>query len=857
MVADLIDIPGKILGYGGNGSVTENTNYKTAVGGRAALMNLAADTIKLNGSINLRGGTPSPVGTRLNGNGGNLIHLACKLDFDNAQITALAGSGGSGGANGKLNAFYSSISKVGATITPGLNESRGFLKVVIKDRDGNPLPGETVTVYKNGTNIVACREITDSNGAIRCGLSNSTYYDINFTSGYIEKFEGNPVKLPQCGLGAFVSIVSIERIEPSFYSPARNGYYTNSQELKVIWNSTEDVFRYIVDYKVTPSPATWNWWLDTGERSAVFGKFLPVSVTEGNTYSFRARNYFGVSWSREMNVTADLTGPSCGIIANPYLPRNFTLSWNASDLLSGVDMIEVDIKEGSNDWKPLSSMCTASGLQAECTLLPGTYGFRCRATDYARNTGAYSTERNVTVVDGSIMFPLPRWIGNRAAEWVQPRGFRVSWDGYYKSTAISCYNVKWASVPMGSQPPSDLALWNSLNNSGDACLPASQKSFAFNYSIADGYTYHFVVRATNINGETEPWPSVINPTENETRRMTSTTVDTIPPEVRVRVFDGNGNALPIVNGVINLSQGLEIAVNGADAISGIRKTSISGVRKGRISTSFSVECLSSECRYRPNLTVDDEIAFNASAEDNALNVNYARGNGTIIGTIGYPCTGNSSCPYPLVCDAVHRVCVPPNAAACQKDSDCSSCQLCDSRLNICLSPESGYSFFAVRHPLAAFSVHNLAFLLGSGSIDIAVNVRNLKSCPMQIDLELGGYRLARFHEPPNIFDYSLDDTKRKARMLLNPREEKVILLTITPSEFGKHNLALRATDWEGLQDSDTLRIITDYPAGFGELDETFIILSILIAAAAFYLLAIGRRNKLGRLHGNREKQMAA
>ncbi|MBI2675594.1 MAG: hypothetical protein HYX24_03990, partial [Candidatus Aenigmarchaeota archaeon] len=841
VAADSIDIYGKILGYGGNGSVTGNTNYKTAIGGKATFVKLVTDTIKINGSIELRGGSPSPVGTRLNGNGGNFTSLACKTDFDNSNITALAGSGGSGGSSGKLNAFYSSISKVGATITPGLNESRGFLKVVIKDRDGNPLPGETVTVYQNGTNIIGCREVTDSEGAIRCGLSNSTLYDINFTSGYIEKFDGNPVKLPQCGLGAFVSIVSIERIEPSFYSPVRNGYYSNSQELKVIWNSTEDVSRYIVDYKVTPSPAVWNWWLDTVERSAVFGRLLPAPVTEGNTYSFRARNYFGVSWSREMNVTTDLTGPSCEIIANPYLPRNFTLSWQASDALSGVQLIEVDIKEGDNDWKPLSSLCTVADLQASCSLLPGKYAFRCRASDYARNTGAYSAERNVTVVDGSIMFPLPRWIGSRAAEWVLPKGFRVSWDGYYQSTAISCYNVKWFSGPMGSMPPSDPALWNSLNNSGDACLPESQKSFVFNSSVADNYTYHFIVRATNINGEIEPWPAATNPTENETRRMTNTTVDTIPPSVGIQTFDSNGTALPILNGIINLSQGLEIVVNGADSISGIRKTGISGVRNGRVSTSFSVECPSSECRYKPNLTLDDEITFNASAEDNALNANYARGNGTAIGAIGYPCIGNSSCSSPLICDSVHKACVPPNATACQRDSDCASCQLCDSRLNICLSPESGYRFFAVRHPLAAFAVHNLAFLLGSGAMDIAVNVRNLKSCNMEIELELGGYRLARFHDPSSTFDYNLDGTKRKAKLLLNPREERRLLVAIRPSEFGKQNLVLRATDWEGLQDYDSLRIIIDYPEGFAELDEAFIMLCALIAVAVFYLLAMRKR----------------
>ncbi|MBI2675523.1 MAG: hypothetical protein HYX24_03630 [Candidatus Aenigmarchaeota archaeon] len=608
----------------------------------------------------------------------------------------------------------------------------------------------------------------------------------------------------------------IDRIVPSSYSLAKNAYFSNSTQLAVYWDSTEPQSVYSLQYRVSDAQniGSWTDWLGTAEKSAVFGPQQPTVMEEGKTYSFRVKGS-NMIWSKEKSTTVDLSPPSCQIIANPYLPLNFTISYEASDNLSGVKSAELEMKKEGEDWKTLSGNCSVFGGKAVCILSPAKYSFRCRATDYAGNRGNYSPEKSAIVTDNTLIIPLSRWMSSYSQEWVPPRGFRVSFDGMYHSVATSCYNFKRTSAQMGSQPVPNPDQWNDINLNGSACIPGGRKSIVFSSDVADGYTYYFMVRAINADGEKEPWPNLISQTINDTMRVANTTVDTIPPLVAMKALDNDGNTLPVSDSIIVSSKGLEIVVTASDGISGIRQTRIAGVQKGRTERNFSVECSSSECRYKPVLNVDDNLTFTASAQDNALNVNLAGAKGSVI-----KCFQNSDCPQDNVCNRQLLICTPP--------------------LTVCRDSV----FCAMRHPLAYFTVHSIASLIGSGEKQVSVRVRNLKQKRVDIEVELGLYKLTRFRQPSSSFEYVLDDSRKKAKIELNPREERTLAVGILTADLGSHDIFLKAYDSDGLEDSDKLRLVVDLPAGFEELDERAIVIIAAISVGLFYFLALRRGRQI-------------
>lgn len=113
----------------------------------------------------------------------------------------------------------------------------------------------------------------------------------------------------------------------------------------------------------------------------------------------------------------DVVDPTCTIaVLPPTTPDSvFQVSWLGADNAAGVRTYDIQhLDSGRNEWSDwLTSVPVAKTFDL-FTGLPGhSYGFRCRATDQAGNTGAYpGTADTSTLVDPTTLPTAPWWDTN-------------------------------------------------------------------------------------------------------------------------------------------------------------------------------------------------------------------------------------------------------------------------------------------------------------------------------------------------------------------------------------------------------------------------------------------------------------
>jgi hypothetical protein len=587
----------------------------------------------------------------------------------------------------------------------------------------------------------------------------------------------------------------IERIEPSYYSPVKSRNYTNQNQFAVYWDAANmaGVTGFDVQYSVEEGInliQDWTSWISTSEKSKTFGPDSPYSVRNNLTFGFRVREVYSNGseglWSTQKYVTIDTEKPLCFLDELPQTSyAEFSLDWEATDLRgSGVKSTEVQFSTGAapDDWSDIGSICTVTGSSASCTGTPGTtYNFRCRATDYATNTGDFSDTVTTTVTSyiASFLNPLPGWMSQHQTEWSGDRSFTISWGGSYKGIETSCYYVKWKEMEMLAPSSINPDEWNDIEKSGSACLPPDQTAEIFGddeTALQDGKTYAFIIRAKNVMDEAEPWPDPSNP--DDVARIASTTVDTVPPDVWDEIKDQDGN--PIEGWEV--PEGLEkVYINGhaMDEISGIMNASIIKVfitESGfeRLETKDCGPAAPGEdvsCSFEAFFGPDTQIKYRTEALDRAGNWNASTG-------------------------------------------------------------MEGKWKFLVRHPIANFIVHNLFLTLGS-RFDEKIQVRNLNDQPVNVTLNISGYDFARFVQAEG--DYAITEDRTGITLYnVNPFEERKVDLEILSTDPDEYTLTLDASNTAGETDSDEMHIAINFRAAFSGLTEWAVLVLVFLACMIVY-----------------------
>lgn len=586
--------------------------------------------------------------------------------------------------------------------------------------------------------------------------------------------------------------VWIEKIDPSYYSPVKSRNFTNQDQFTVYWDaaSMADVAGFDVQYSVEDGLTLlqdWADWTSTLDKSKAFGPDSPYSVSDGLTFGFRVREEFNNGshgrWSLQKYVTVDTEKPLCFIQDLPAISyANFGLDWECTDSGAGVKSTEVQYSTGDDpdNWKDIGELCSISDSAADCTGTPGvSYSFRARATDYAGNIGDFSETATTTITGyiSSFLDPLSRWMSYNQPEWSGDSSFTVSWGGHYKGVETECYYVKWKEVEPLAVMFDNPDGWNDLEKNGETCLPPGDTAEVFGdteTTLQDGSTYYFMVRARNVNGETEDWPG-----SPESNRVTYTTIDRIPPTVWDEIEDEYGN--PIVGWEV--PEDLEKAYikgHATDEISGIMNASI--IRLFITESGFerleekncgpAAPGETSSCSFEVYFGPDTQIKYRTEALDNARNWNASTG-------------------------------------------------------------LEGKWKFLVRHPIANFIVHNLFLALGS-HFDERVQVRNLNSQPVNVTLGISGYEFARFVQAEQ-GEYSINAERTEITLYnINSMEERYVDVEILSTDPGDYTLNLDASNTAGETDSDEMHIAINFRAGFSGLTGWAALILIFLACLMVY-----------------------
>jgi len=166
-----------------------------------------------------------------------------------------------------------------------------------------------------------------------------------------------------------------------------DGSYFGSSTVEVSWTASDS----------GSGVATVETRIDAGDWSAASGNSETYSDLEegSHTVDVRAADEAGNSATDSVEFSVDLTPPSLSITApennTMIATRSVTVSWEAEDLGSGVDMVE--IWDGSSGWTPVSG-----GSVTLSDLSDGTREVVLRATD---NVGNAQTESVIITVDAT------------------------------------------------------------------------------------------------------------------------------------------------------------------------------------------------------------------------------------------------------------------------------------------------------------------------------------------------------------------------------------------------------------------------------------------------------------------------
>lgn len=244
----------------------------------------------------------------------------------------------------------------------------------------------------------------------------------------------------------------------------RDPIYLNSRTVTFKWGSTLRASNYTLHVGTAPAPE--------GSSTPVLRQVLSSGVTQ-YTHTFdqdyptlywqvTATNDKGSSISGDQQIGIDRTPPSCTVAALSGVSYEnvFQVTWGGSDAVAGLRSYAIqyiDSERGDwSDWLQAPSTQTYALFTGE----PGhTYGFRCRATDQASNTGVYPVTADTNIrIDPAARPQTPWWslgygnkrnltILNNMTTRTLPVGYPVHlhFDGGTTPTAAELYNASLSS----------------------------------------------------------------------------------------------------------------------------------------------------------------------------------------------------------------------------------------------------------------------------------------------------------------------------------------------------------------------------------------------------------------------------
>ena len=176
-----------------------------------------------------------------------------------------------------------------------------------------------------------------------------------------------------------------------------------------------------------------------------------------------ADNDVGTNASGDQLFGIDRVPPSCTVQPLPATTFEsvFQVSWNGSDNLAGIRTFDVQYMDSDRGtWSDWLTDVPETKTYELFTGQPGhTYGFRCRATDNANNTGDYPASADTsTKVDPTARPPTPWWdsaysgkrnitVLNNMPGTTLPVGYPVHlhFDSSTTPTAAELYNASQSS----------------------------------------------------------------------------------------------------------------------------------------------------------------------------------------------------------------------------------------------------------------------------------------------------------------------------------------------------------------------------------------------------------------------------
>jgi hypothetical protein len=205
-------------------------------------------------------------------------------------------------------------------------------------------------------NYTVPMHLTTANGAVTLGNPDGWAPNINAVT--LAKFvAGAPTTVASSDNGLTVAA------QTQSDNPPRNGWYSSPVSLNF---TTQGASR----------PASVEFSLDNGPWTTFTGP-TPVADEGIHQVSYRAYDGYGQTDAKTLTFKIDSTAPSVSPIVDT---TKRTVSFSTSDALSGVDVVEASINNGS--WQPVSG---AIKLGHDTTVI------NFRATDKAGNTSATQT----------------------------------------------------------------------------------------------------------------------------------------------------------------------------------------------------------------------------------------------------------------------------------------------------------------------------------------------------------------------------------------------------------------------------------------------------------------------------------
>lgn len=157
----------------------------------------------------------------------------------------------------------------------------------------------------------------------------------------------------------------------------------------------------------------------------------------------------------------------------------------------------------------------------------------------------------------------------------------------------------------------------------------------------------------------------------------------------------------------------------------------------------------------------------------------------------------------------------------------------DNAGNMKAMPSSTGWYFLMEHPVANFEAHESYVIMGTMDKG-KVQVRNVQNAMENVTIMLDGYALAWFEEGEGAYQMSADRRELNVTDLAQG-DSRTFHIGVMASDPGTYALYMNATAIvSGVQDGDTLRVVSSFPADFPGLEMWAIILLFGITGLVYW-----------------------